>query len=93
MQWNERIHIAPVGFEYDRIVKPVEIMGATKLYLVTKEEEDKAEIYVEKIIHYFEDVRSDLEIIVIYCDIYDLIDGGPVSISNKLAVSQYLLFY
>jgi len=44
---NQRIHIAPVGFEIDRIVKPAVEMKADLVYLVVHENisDDKASKY------------------------------------------------
>ncbi len=48
---NLRVHIAPVGFEIDRIVLPVKQMKADKIWLLVhdKPNEDKATPFVEKI--------------------------------------------
>ena len=44
---NQRIHIAPVGFEIDRIVLPAEEMKADLVYLVIHDNlaNDKAKKY------------------------------------------------
>jgi len=48
---NLRVHIAPVGFEIDRIVLPAKQMKADKIWLLVhdKPNEDKATPFVEKI--------------------------------------------
>jgi len=48
---NLRVHIAPVGFEIDRIVIPAKNMKADKVWLLIHENpsEDKAGPFVEKI--------------------------------------------
>jgi len=48
---NLRVHIAPVGFEIDRIVIPAKNMKADKVWLLVHDNasEDKAGPYVEKI--------------------------------------------
>jgi len=48
---NLRVHIAPVGFEIDRIVLPAKEMKADKIWLLVhdKPNEDKATPFVEKI--------------------------------------------
>src|SRR5215831_19262927 len=67
-----RIHIAPVGFEIDRIVIPVREMKADKVFLLMHGDpaKDKARPYMEKI-------RTDLkkekiEVQVVYSDRFDL---------------------
>ena len=48
---NLRIHIAPVGFEVDRIVIPAVEMKADKVWLIVHDNvaEDKAAKYREKV--------------------------------------------
>lgn len=48
---NLRVHIAPVGFEIDRVVIPAKEMKADKVWLLVHENpsEDKATPYIEKI--------------------------------------------
>jgi len=48
---NLRVHIAPVGFEVDRIVIPAEQMRADRVWLLIHENpsEDKAGPFIEKI--------------------------------------------
>ena len=48
---NLRVHIAPVGFEIDRIVIPAKSMKADKVWLLIHDNpsEDKAGPFVEKI--------------------------------------------
>ena len=48
---NLRVHIAPVGFEVDRIVIPVEQMRADKVWLLVHENpaEDKARPFIERV--------------------------------------------
>ncbi len=48
---NLRVHIAPVGFEVDRIVIPAEQMRADKVWLLVHENphEDKAIPFIERV--------------------------------------------
>jgi len=48
---NLRVHIAPVGFEVDRIVIPAEQMRADKVWLLVHENpsEDKARPFIERV--------------------------------------------
>ena len=52
----ERIHIAPVGFEVDRIVIPAVEMKADKVYLLVHDNktEDKATLWIK-------DVKKELK--------------------------------
>ena len=52
MDFKKRIHIAPVGFEVDRIVLPAIDTRADKVYLLVhnKKAEDKAGPYIERVI-------------------------------------------
>ena len=51
MKVKKRIHIAPVGFEIDRIVLPAIEYNADKVYLLVhnNKAEDKAGAYVTRI--------------------------------------------
>ena len=52
MKYKKRIHIAPVGFEVDRIVIPATVNKADKVYLLVhnKKNEDKAGPYIDRVI-------------------------------------------
>ena len=52
MKFKKRIHIAPVGFEVDRIVEPAVKYKADKVYLLVhnNKKEDKATPYIENVI-------------------------------------------
>jgi hypothetical protein len=47
-----RVHIAPVGFEVDRVVIPAKNMRADKVWLLVHDNtsEDKGKPYIEKMI-------------------------------------------
>jgi hypothetical protein len=51
MSIPKRIHIAPVGFEKDRVVLPLQKMSAEKVYLIIEQnsESDKGRVYLESI--------------------------------------------
>jgi len=69
-----RIHIAPVGFEIDRIVIPAKQMRADKVYLIshTVKSTDKARPFLEKIKKILE--KRDIEVLEIEADRYRLFD-------------------
>ena len=53
MKVKKRIHIAPVGFEVDRIVLPAIQYKADKVYLLVhnNKSEDKAGDYISRVIN------------------------------------------
>lgn len=59
-----RVHIAPVGFEVDRIVLPAKKMKADKVWLLIHDDptKDKAKFYVEKITKELEKEDIDVKI-------------------------------
>ena len=61
---NFRVHIAPVGFEVDRIVIPAKEMKADKVWLLVhdKPNEDKATPFVEKIKRQLKKEKIKIEI-------------------------------
>jgi len=61
---NLRVHIAPVGFEIDRIVIPAKKMKADKVWLLIHDNasEDKAGPFVEKIIKKLKKEKINVEI-------------------------------
>lgn len=69
---NLRIHIAPVGFEIDRIVIPAKKMKADKVCLLMHGDpaKDKAKGYMEKI--RAELKKDKIEVEVVYSDRFDL---------------------
>ena len=52
MKVKKRIHIAPVGFEVDRIVMPAIELEADKVYLLVhnNKSEDKAGEYIARVV-------------------------------------------
>ncbi len=69
---NLRIHIAPVGFEIDRIVLPAKEMKADKIWLLVhdKPNEDKATPFVEKIQKQLK--KANVKVVKEYHDRLDL---------------------
>lgn len=45
-----RVHISPVGFDFERVIDPLLKMKADKVYLVTYQHNDKAQTYINKIV-------------------------------------------
>ncbi len=54
--YARRVHIAPVGFEIDRVVEPLKRMEADKVYLFA-EKTDKA----EKLKHFISEIEKELD--------------------------------
>ena len=69
-----RVHIAPVGFEIDRIVIPARKMRADKVWLIAhnKMSEDKARPFLNKVRNTLE--KRDIEVKEITADRYRLFD-------------------
>ena len=69
-----RVHIAPVGFEIDRIVIPARKMRADKVWLIAHSNlsQDKARPFLEKIRKTLE--KRDIEVKEINADRYRLFD-------------------
>jgi hypothetical protein len=69
---NLRVHIAPVGFEIDRIVIPAKQRRADKVWLLAHENraEDKARPFVEKIQKQLQ--KTNIEVVIEYHDRLDL---------------------
>ncbi len=67
-----RVHIAPVGFEIDRVVIPAKEMKADKVWLLVHEKpsEDKAGSYIEKIQKQLQ--REKIRVVKEYHDRLDL---------------------
>ncbi len=53
--YARRVHIAPVGFEIDRVVEPLKRMEADKVYLFAEKTEN-----AEKLQHFIDEIRKEL---------------------------------
>jgi hypothetical protein len=69
---NLRVHIAPVGFEIDRIVIPAKQMKADKVWLLGHENvaEDKAKFFIDKISKQLQ--KENIKVAIEYHDRLDL---------------------
>ena len=67
MDFKKRIHIAPVGFEVDRIVMPAIDTKADKVYLLVhnNKAEDKAGPYIERVIKELKANKIEAEKVVV----------------------------
>lgn len=72
---SDRIHIVPLGYEYERVTVPAIRMRADQVYLIYHEKDDP-----DQRPSYYEDIHNDLETEGIdvdddnVCDIFDLYD-------------------
>jgi hypothetical protein len=64
MSIPKRIHIAPVGFDQDRVVLPLKKMSAEKVYLIVEQKSDfdKGRVYVESIQKAIKKMKLNCEI-------------------------------
>jgi hypothetical protein len=72
---SDRVHIVPLGYEYERVTVPAIRMRADRVYLIYHEGDDPDDRP-----EYYEDIRTDLQEAGIdvnddnICDIFDLYD-------------------
>lgn len=86
MKQKFRVHIAAVGFEVDRVVKPIVKMKADKVYIICKKYNDKARSCVEKVLNEIEEeLHLGDNLIEWKVEIYSLVDNLNVlyQIFNK----------
>ena len=72
METNLRIHISPVGFEFKRVTEPLIRMKADKVYLVSYQEKDSGEQYLQLIKKELSENYKHIRIEEIFIDIWDL---------------------
>jgi len=70
IRYPRRVHIAPVGFEIDRVVIPVIEMEADKVWLITERdpELDKGRVYLEQVESEIHQRNENCEIEIKRCD-------------------------
>ena len=69
---HARIHIAPVGFEVERVTEPVIAERADRVYLITRAEEDAARPFVEEVLRRLEGSPRPIEVLVRRTNIWDV---------------------
>ena len=82
-----RVHIAPVGFEIDRIIVPATKMRADKVWLIGHNNlsHDKARAFLEKIKKKLE--KKNIEVKEITADryrLFDIVKIGPILWADNL---------
>ena len=87
-----RVHIAPVGFEIDRIVIPAKKMRADKVWLISHEQrsQDKARPFLEKIRKTLE--KNNIEVEEVSADRYRLFDIVRVVKEIIIAEQQHDIY-
>ena len=69
---HARIHIAPVGFEVERVTAPLEADRADRVYLLTRSERDAAAPFVEEVARRLEGAAWPVEVRVVRTDLWDV---------------------
>jgi len=67
-----RIHIAPVGFEVERVTGPIESDRADRVYLFTRAEQDAAAPFVDEVVRRLNRLPWGLEVEVVRTDLWDV---------------------
>jgi len=67
-----RIHIAPVGFEVERVTEPLEADRADRVYLLTRAERDAAAPFVEEVTRRLRKAAWPVEVRVVRTDLWDV---------------------
>ena len=67
-----RVHIAPVGFEIERITEPIETERADRIYLITRAERDAAAPFVEEVVRRLGSSSWPVEVRVVRPDLWNV---------------------
>ncbi len=67
-----RVHIAPVGFEIERITEPIEAERADRVYLITRAEHDQAAPFVEEVVRRLGSSSWPVEVRVVRTDLWNV---------------------
>ncbi len=67
-----RIHIAPVGFEVERITEPILSDRADRVYLLTRSERDAAQPFVDAVVRRLRTAAWPVDVRVIPTEIWDV---------------------
>jgi hypothetical protein len=67
-----RIHIAPVGFEVERVTQPLEEDRADRVYLLTRADRDRAAPFVEEVTRRLRRASWPVEVQVVRTDLWDV---------------------
>lgn len=72
MATNLRIHISPVGFEFKRVTEPLIRMQADTVYLISYQENDSANQFLEMIKKELSNNYKHIRVVEVFTDIWDL---------------------
>lgn len=73
MRVRERVHVMPVGYEYQRVIEPAEEFKADRVVLIEHEEDEegsKGRDHWNDVLDYFK--KSEIDYDTKECDIFDL---------------------
>ena len=69
---HARIHIAPVGFEVERVTDPALAEGADRVYLITRPADDAARPFVDEVVRRLTRGPRPVEVLVRHADLWDV---------------------
>jgi hypothetical protein len=69
---HARIHIAPVGFEVERVTEPILSERADRVYLLTRATDDAAEPFVTEVARRLRDAPSPIDLRIERADIWNV---------------------
>lgn len=69
---HSRVHIAPVGFEVERILEPIARERADRVYLVTRDEKDAAAPFVAEVEHRLGRMPWPIDVRIVRTDLWDV---------------------
>ncbi len=72
---SARIHLAPVGFEVERITQPIEADRADRVYLVTRAERDAAGPFLDEVVRRLRALPWPIEVHVVRTDLWNVFDA------------------
>jgi hypothetical protein len=84
---HARIHLAPVGFEVERVVEPVVADRADRVYLVTRDGDDAARPFLEEVERRLAKARWPVEVALVPTPIWDVF--GTLGVYRKLFESEH----
>jgi uncharacterized protein DUF6293 len=83
---HARIHIAPVGFEVERVVEPVVTDRADRVYLVTRDGDDAARPFLEEVERRLAKARWPVEVALVPTPIWDVF--GTLGVYRRIFESE-----
>jgi hypothetical protein len=69
---HARIHVAPVGFEVERVTAPILEDRADRAYLITRASDDVAKPFVDEVLRRLRRARHPIDVRVCKADIWDV---------------------